>query len=99
MSSMSGHTPTLSMWGTQNKTEIGGFAVIGPADKSGPCIGYVLPSEAPRVLRACNAHADLVEALEAAQEALMWHRADNFEIGGKRIEDIVRAALLKAKEQ
>jgi hypothetical protein len=58
---------------------------------------YRLPEDqanAEFIVRACNAHADLLAALEAAIERCVWQEGN-----GSDWIDLARAAIARAKEK
>jgi hypothetical protein len=46
--------------------------------------------------RLIAAAPDMLAALLHAQEAVLWYGAEEFEIGGKNLGDVLRAAIAKA---
>lgn len=83
----------LAIWGIQDKTEIGGFTVIGRKDQQGGCVAYVSNKDDATLFCAAP------ELLEACISAL-GHLTGNMD-GDMELDNPVerlRAAIAKALE-
>lgn len=87
------HTKSLSIWGMNSKTEVGGFVVIGREDKNGGCAAYVANREDARLYVAAP---ELLEALMRLVEDLEVRSVKGVVDCSDGVYQRARAAISKA---
>lgn len=87
------HTPTPWHW-KRYKTSMGKMmATIGGSDRLGAMIACVKPENAEFIVRACNAHEELLAALEALEPFFSQVEAH----GGRKAVQLADEAIAKAE--